>query len=171
MVAGSGSVLSGNSVTNARHGFIVSGPATCAPGSCATDLDTNEAEELDGDGYVVTGAGASLTNNDAKGNGGVGYRIGADAASYDTNTAENNDSDGFMITGSNNTFKNNKAENNVARWDSTCPGPATTSTPTPPASTMASRNGMIGPGQIDDGGNKASGTTFSIPPGGGTSSN
>lgn len=113
VVAGSGSVLSGSTATEARHGFIVTGPTTCDAGVVCNLLDTNEAHNLDGDGYVVTAAGTSLVNNDAHANvDGVGFRIGADAGWYETNIAENNAA-GFVITGSNNTFiNNNKAKSN-----------------------------------------------------------
>jgi hypothetical protein len=124
VVTGSGSVLSGNTATDARHGFIVSGPATCAIAPC-NRLESNKAEAVDGDGYVVTGAGASLKNNKAESNGGVGFNAFGTGNHFNTNTASLNDG---------------------KEW-------------------------VVGPGQVDEGGNKASGTVFLLPSAGGESPN
>jgi uncharacterized repeat protein (TIGR01451 family) len=171
VVAGSGSDLSGNTVTEARHGFIVSGPATCEPGVVCNLLNTNHAENLDGDAYAVTGEGASLKNNEAQGNGGVAYRIAANAGSYETNTAETNHNDGFLITGSNNTFTSNTAEHNDGVGFNV-PGPGIGNHFNTNAASINKGVGewVIGPGQTDDGNktNKANGKVFSIPPQGGT---
>ena len=113
VVAGSGSVLSGNTATEARHGFIVTGPTTCDAGVVCNLLDTNEAHKLDGDGYVVTAAGTSLVNNDAHANGMALASVSAATRAGTRPTSRRTMAAGFVITGSNNTFiNNNKAESN-----------------------------------------------------------
>jgi hypothetical protein len=104
VVTGAGSTLSDNGVQNARHGFIVTG--------LDTDLDTNETEDLDGDGFVVDGDTPVLTTNSAQGNAGRGFVIGGASGLLDSNTAENNIADGFIVTGSGNTLKTNNSKKN-----------------------------------------------------------
>ena len=108
VVTGAGSTLSGNGVQNARHGFIVTATAL------DTDLDTNETQDLDGDGFVVDGDTPVLTSNTAQALprdrqagrvGNRGFVIGGDSGLLDTNTAEDNGADGFVVTGNGNTLQ------------------------------------------------------------------
>jgi parallel beta-helix repeat protein len=162
VVTGPGSTLSGNKVQNARNGFIVTDTGF------DTDLETNETEDLDGDGFVVDGDTPVLTGNSAQGNGGRGFVIGGDSGLLDTNTAQDNHADGFIITGNNNAFKNNKAENNTGI------GFDVSGTGNDFNTNSASNNDglwewKIGQGQTQVGGktNKVSGKTFCIPTAGG----
>ena len=162
VVSGPGSILSGNGVQNARNGFIVTATGF------DTDLDTNETEGLDGDGFVVDGDTPVLTSNSAEGHKGRGFVIGGDSGLFDTNTAKDNDLDGFIITGSNNAFKNNKAESNGGI------GFDITGTGNDFNTNSASNNDgqwewKIAAGQTQVGGktNKVNGKTFCIPPAGG----
>ena len=163
VVSGAGSTLSGNTVKEARHGFIITATGLDA------DLDTNETENLLGDGFVVDGDTPVLTSNTAQGNAGRGFVIGGDSGLLDTNTAENNSADGFIVTGSNNTFKTNEAQSNDGV------GFNVSGTGNRFNTNAASSNGgkewVVGAGQVDEGGNKASGSPFPIPPNGGTSTN
>ena len=109
VVTGAGSTLSGNGVQNARHGFIVTATAL------DTDLETNETEDLDGDGFVVDGDTAVLTEQQCPGQSGRGFVIGGDSGLLDTNTAEDNVADGFIVTGSSHTLKINIAQGNGGR--------------------------------------------------------
>ena len=112
-----------------------------------------------------------LTGNSAQDNEGRGFVIGSDSGLFDTNTAENNGADGFFITGSNNTFKSNEVESNDGVGFNNVSGTGNRFN-----TNRASSNGgkewvVVEPGQIDEGGNRASGSPFPIPPDGGTSIN
>mgnify|MGYP003693950253 CR=1 FL=1 len=76
---GAGPVLSGSTATEARHGFIVSGPATCERrGRVQPARHQRRRTASTATATSVTGAGASLKNNDAQGNVlALAYRIGA----------------------------------------------------------------------------------------------
>jgi uncharacterized repeat protein (TIGR01451 family) len=162
VVTGPGSTLSGNSVQNARHGFIVTATAL------DTDLETNEAQDLDGDGFAVDGDTAVLISNTAQDNGGRGFVIGGDSGLIDSNTAENNIGDGFIVTGSNNAFKNNTAESNNGIGFKVS-GSGNDFNTNSASSNDGPWEWTIAPGQTQVGGktNKVAGKTFCIPPAGG----
>jgi uncharacterized repeat protein (TIGR01451 family) len=167
VVTGAGSTLSGNGVQNARHGFIVAATAL------DTNLETNETEELDGDGFVVDGDMSVLTTNSAQGNAGRGFAIGGASGVFDSNTAENNEGHGFVIAGTQNTFKTNEAQSNTGIGFKVTGGSNhfnnnAASNNEGEGANALERQWVIAPDQIDDGGNKTSGAVFHIPPEGGT---
>ena len=208
--------------TDARHGFIVTGRPRSTPTSCNT-LDTNEAEKLDGDGFVVTGDRpiAHEQQCPVRGMGRRGFRdrrrLGAPTRrtrprktkptdswsraaatrSSTTTTLRRTAARGTPSLGAATTStampprRHTQPQNGEQKrqwlpdrgqrpylqaatsrrvmmaWDSTCPGPATTST-TNAASRTAVRNGWSGRRTSMAAQKRASGSPFTFPPAGGT---
>lgn len=158
VVTGPGSLLNGNGVQFANHGYVVTGLDTV--------LASNGAENLVGDGYIVNADNADASGNYAKANGGRAFVIGGNGSLYDTNTAESNAGDGFVVAGGGNALKGNRSKKSGGT------GFSVAGTGNLFNSNLAELNTgdewVIGPDNIDEGGNKASGSTFSFTSAGGT---
>ena len=158
VIGGTGAILDGNGVQEAQRGFIVNG--------LNAHLDTNEVENLDGDGFVVVGDGAVLNSNSVTGNGGRGFVISGSNGVLNTNAAESNDSDGFVVEGGGHVLISNKSKKNQAT------GYTISGTGNHLNSNTAGQNTgsewVIGANNVNDGGNKNNGSTFSFTGAGGT---
>jgi len=88
--------------------------------------------------------------------------------------AKNKSGSGFQIAGSSDSFSGKKSTARSPRammaWDSKC---SETGNHFSTSSTSANgdKQWVVGPGQVDEGGNKSSGSLFSVPPNGGESAN
>jgi hypothetical protein len=157
VIVGGGSVINGNDAQSLGNGFVISGPDNV--------LTSNNAEG-GGDGYVVTGDRASLSSNTASQNDGRGFVIQGASGVYNTNTAESTGGDGFLVTGASNTFGSNQSKQNLGMgFNVSGTGNHFRNNA---AELNASSEWVLAPGNLDDGGNKVSGSTFTFTAAGGT---
>jgi uncharacterized repeat protein (TIGR01451 family) len=102
-----------------RHGFVINGTGTVLETVRVEDVGVvldEEGDELPraGDGYVVAGAGTSITGSEVA-DARHGYVVtGADAV-LDENIAEKVEGDGFVIQGDNVTATANESKENEGR--------------------------------------------------------
>jgi hypothetical protein len=154
---GSGTVFNGNDAQSQGHGFVVSGPDAA--------LSSNNAEGA-GDGFVLSGDRPSLSSNTAVGIGGRGFVVEGNSGTFDTNTAESAGVDGFVVSGSAHVFTNNQSKQSLGV------GFNVSGTANEFTTNAAQLNGgaewILGPGNIDHGGNKVNGSGFSFTSAGGT---
>ncbi|HEY8515749.1 MAG TPA: right-handed parallel beta-helix repeat-containing protein [Candidatus Binatia bacterium] len=166
---GYGSRIDSNSIKFNGDGVVVRGNFNT--------IRSNTAEDNFGDGFVVEtaedengnvigGYFNALINNDSgkksdRGNLGAGYRVGGIGTQVESNEAEANLGSGFVVTGTTSMFKGNNAEGNEEHgFDFQSSGHAI-------QDCNADANGghqwTFVAGEIDKGGNKASGKTIRIP--------
>lgn len=162
-IASVGSKVESNSIKlNSGNGMVVSGDAN--------NITANRSDENGADGFVITGIandvnnnqGGSLTDqgnfgrgfwfngldtnvesNTAEANVSHGFQIDEDTADVQSNTAKENGANGFQVNSAGNNLDTNRSEDNVGFQFS------------------------IAPGNVDDSGNTADGSTITFGAGGG----
>lgn len=158
VVDGANARLSGNKARPRRHGYVVTGSNVT--------LDSNTSELAVGHGFVVSGPAPTLTGNSAKQNKGNGFVLGSAGGVYDTNKAEANVGTGIVVNGSAGNIINNASQRNKAA------GYNVTGTDnhfrTNNAETNTGAEYGFAAGNLDDGGNRLNGATFSFTTAGGT---
>ncbi len=147
-VIGSANRLEANRTEeNLQNGFLILGSDNLLEGNNAGAPHNDPNASRLGNalaGYVVGGTGNQLDTNVAEGNAGTGFEIEGPTAAFKGNTSSGNDGLGFDVTSSGNVLDSNKAEQNGAS------------------------EYVIAADNVDDGGNKKNGTSFSFTATGGT---
>ncbi|PWU25567.1 MAG: hypothetical protein C5B48_00650 [Candidatus Rokuibacteriota bacterium] len=162
VIAGPGADLNGNDAQSASNGFVINGSAAVL---------TSNSAAAGQDGFVVNGDSASLSSNNAVGNAGRGIVVQGVGGTYASNTAQLNGTPsmtghGMVISGNNNHFVSNVSkQNRNAGYFITGTG---NDFSTNSAELNTGTEWIIGPNNVDDGGNKLNGSAFSFTAAGGS---
>jgi hypothetical protein len=156
VINGSATALNGNEAKASGHGFVINGPASALTSNTAT---------AGHDGFVVNADGATLSSNNAIQNGARGIVALGAGGTFDSNLAESNSTHGVFISGANNHFTNNSSKQNhgAGFW---VPGSGNEFN-TNSAELNTGNEWTLGAGNVDNGGNRKNGATFSFTSAGG----
>ena len=143
--------MSGNSAAKGQKGFVVSGADAF--------LDTNDAENVLGTAFLVSGDRAIMTGNSAKAGKAEGFVLNGNGGNYNTNKAEANIGTAFTISGNDGVFLNNSCKS-----AKTGGGFLVTGTNNSFSTNSAEKNKgvewVIAAGNVDLGSNRVNGKTF-----------